>query len=813
MKYKILLLVLVSCSYTYAQNIPVKGNLGVKTAPAPANDYGGLYAIIEVTSNSTAENLGMVPGDILLEVNEEKMDSIQKIVNLGKQFVAGNTATALVLRNAKTVKLKGAIKAKLPYIYSNHEIEILEIPFREGYVRAYLAHPKGEGPFPAVYFIQGYPCESINSHPYSPTLQLTSTFVDLGYAVFLIEKPGVGEYVNLEPCSEYSFDDEVENFANGLQFLSNQKLVNKDKIFLFGHSLGGNVVPLIADNSMVAGIIVYGTMVKAWQDYLLDMSLYSQTYLEDAHKVMAQIPILKSALRKLYDENLSHTELNKQEKELLTNWYSYTPDGSILNRKIDFWKNFNQHDYLHEWLKIKVPVLVMHGESDVYTKGLDSELIAHAINKKHPGKATFIKVDSTNQLFAKVPSRAKELQYINSRLSARLAMSTFNEDLPKLVGSWIKSEESKEITEQYQFNASLFPQSVTGMASMDVVAEDFNDDGYKDIVLATEFGPNHIFMYENGKWIEGNKMPQLKQYVLPHKGEDSEDIAVADFDQDGDLDLFFVTEDTENHELLYNDGNGQFTLAEIQIPKNGEANAVLVNDFNNDGWRDILIGIRGQNELYINLDGKGFKLEESQEIWPKNKDHTQDLIAIDIDNDKDIDIVEAIEKGGNNIYFNQNGKLVEMSEKLPLSEDIETRKIVINDFDQDGDTDLFYCNVGWNPEKNAQNQLLENDGKGNFTNISHILPVDTTTTLGAVFFDINKDGNIDFVTTNFLFDKKVKVFVSKIKEGNWYFEEHNELLPEIDLVGGSSILPLSVEGKEYLYFSNFRSEDILLQRK
>ena len=229
-------------------------------------------------------------------------------------------------------------------------------------------------------------------------------------------------------------------------------------------------------------------------------------------------------------------------------------------------------------------------------------------------------------------------------------------------------------------------------------------------------------------------------------GEDSEDIATADFDNDGDLDLFFVSEDTENHELLLNKGTGEFEVASQQIPKKGNANAVLVYDFNNDGWQDILIGIQGQNELFINLEGVGFR-EETASFWPENDDHTQDLVLVDIDNDNDLDIVEGIELGGNNLYINQNGTFMEMSNKLPLPEDIETRKVVAHDFDHDGDIDLFYCNVGWNPEKNPQNQILQNDGLGNFVNITNILPNDNATTLDASFLDFNSDGVTDFVTT------------------------------------------------------------------
>ena len=458
----------------YAQNIPIQGNLGVQLTAAPENKYGGVYAIGGVSSNSTAENLGIKSNDIILEINGEKIDSNQKIGIVIGQFIAGETASARILRNNKTIQLRGKIMPKPQFKKPEHELDLLEVPFREGHVRAYLTRPKGNGPFPTIYYIQGYPCQSINSHPQSPTLQLTNGLVDLGYAVFRIEKPGVGEFSNLQSCSSYSFDDEVENFANGMKFLHTLPQVDSKQVYLFGHSLGGNVAPLIADVSEIAGIMIYGTLAKRWEDYLLDMALYSQSFMEDSPELIQKIPTLKSALDKLYVQNLTHDSLTQEERELIADWHDYKPDGTIFNRGIDFWKNFNSHNYVEAWSKIDVPVLAMHGESDAHAiSSLDSELIANTVNQRKPGMATFSLIEKTNHLLAKVASRKKELEYISNGMSGQIALSQFNEKFPLFIDSWITSEKNKEMTLTYDIVSSAFPKSLTQMSSMDVVAGGF----------------------------------------------------------------------------------------------------------------------------------------------------------------------------------------------------------------------------------------------------------------------------------------------------------------------------------------------------
>ena len=811
MKYHFFIILLGFWTFSQAQNIPKKGSLGIAAAPAPPNEYGGLHAIAEIALNSTAQNLGMALQDILIEINGIKIDTDEKIKQAVGQFIVGDQLTAKVLRGGDLISLEGVIMSKDPIKKPHQELKLLEVPFREGFVRAYLSHPKGDGPFPTIYFIQGYSCQSINIHPLSPEIQLSEALVDMGYAVFRIEKPGAGEHVGLKPCEEYSFDDEVENFNNGLDFLAQYELVDKNQIYIFGHSLGGNVAPLIGTSQTVAGIMVYGTMVKPWQNYLYDMALYSQTYAESPKFVMEQLPILKSSLRKLYEEDISHAELSQAEKDLLKKWHAYSEDGLLFTRTIEFWKNLNRHNFLEAWTKIKCPVLSLFGESDAHAISyLDMELIVNIVNENKADQATYILVEETNHSFAKVPSRKEELDFINKGLATQIAFTRFNKDFPKLIDDWIKSKQKLDVKPQ-QVSLTSFQKLVNSeMSSMDVIAEDFNGDGHKDFVIATEFGPNRLLIFENGKWIEKVHLPQLKAYALPVKGEDSEDIAYGDFDKDGDLDLFFVSEDTENHELLLNDGKGTFQFSDNQIPKKGQANAVLVYDFNHDGWEDILIGIRGQNELYLNNKGKAF-FHEPNKIWPKNQDHTQDLILIDIDNDKDLDIVEGIEKGGNNLFINEEGTFIEKSDRLSLPENLETRKVIPYDFDQDGDMDLFFCNVGWNPSKNAQNQLLDNDGSGHFKNITDRLPSDLSTTLDAVFIDINKDNLIDIVTTNFVNDKKVNVLTSYKKDGQLFFKTKDNLLPELNFMGGVTLLSIHESDHSYLYFGNFNSKDILLQ--
>lgn len=260
-----------------------------------------------------------------------------------------------------------------------------------------------------------------------------------------------------------------------------------------------------------------------------------------------------------------------------------------------------------------------------------------------------------------------------------------------------------------RFELKDFPgQRHTLNNTMDVELADLDGNGAPDLVLAAEFADNIIlFNTNNGRLnVSFSKLlPENRYKNFP--GQDSEDIAIADFDQDGSLDILFVAEDSPAHELLFNNGRGNFMLSQYRFPAS-VANGLAVADLNADSYPDVIIGNKGQNQVYINQQDKTFQ-DETDSFFPKNEDATQDLKLADIDGDGDQDLIEGIEDGGNNIYLFDAGKFTAANERLPkFTVDMETRKVAIGDVNNDGFPDLFYCNVSWRTGVDVQDRLLIN---------------------------------------------------------------------------------------------------------
>ncbi|WP_282080961.1 VCBS repeat-containing protein [Aquimarina algiphila] len=169
------------------------------------------------------------------------------------------------------------------------------------------------------------------------------------------------------------------------------------------------------------------------------------------------------------------------------------------------------------------------------------------------------------------------------------------------------------------------------------------------------------------------------------------------------------------------------------IPKmlSKEGPAIAVGDVNGDKRDDVYVGgaANQPGNLYIQTkDNQFFKSAQKTVPWKDKEEISYEDTAahfIDIDNDQDLDLV--IGSGGNfaqakttqfstRIYLN-DGK-GNFSKRQTIFNDTNTSVIAPHDFDGDGDVDIFIGSIsvpgiyGINPK----NQLLENDGKGNFKN-------------------------------------------------------------------------------------------------
>lgn len=140
---------------------------------------------------------------------------------------------------------------------------------------------------------------------------------------------------------------------------------------------------------------------------------------------------------------------------------------------------------------------------------------------------------------------------------------------------------------------------------------DYDNDGYADLYAAALNGSSKLFHNNsNGTFSDVTATAKL----IPVNRFPEASAVWADFDNDGDLDLFVVRQGTtaalNAPDILWrNNGNGTFTdvttRAQVAGPATGQGDAAAVADFDNDGFLDVLVtngaGPKGGANLYHNL--------------------------------------------------------------------------------------------------------------------------------------------------------------------------------------------------------------------
>jgi uncharacterized protein len=252
----------------------------------------------------------------------------------------------------------------------NGEVIYGEMPYMQGYIRTIVNKPEGNGPFPAVFYLQGYTCSSIdNLSPASTVKQLIEALVGKGYAVFRMEKPGVGDSYNLPDCRQIDYETELNAFKNGLGHLQTLSFIDTANIFLFGHSLGGIAAPLMATGNQPKGIIVYGTVLKPWAEYMMDIyreqrQLWGMDFLQIENDARIMFPLLSDYLvHKISPFELA--ENNPEYAAMLTSSLGFNQEGQILDRHYTFWQQLQDKNLTEAWKKAGTYTFAIYGEADI----------------------------------------------------------------------------------------------------------------------------------------------------------------------------------------------------------------------------------------------------------------------------------------------------------------------------------------------------------------------------------------------------------------------------------------------------------------
>ncbi len=246
---------------------------------------------------------------------------------------------------------------------------------------------------------------------------------------------------------------------------------------------------------------------------------------------------------------------------------------------------------------------------------------------------------------------------------------------------------------------------------LNAVFADFDHEGDLDLYLANA---EENQFYRNN--LDGTFTELSGKAGISAGKTRSRDLAIGDFDEDGDLDFFVANEGASN--ILYTNlrqGSFQDITETAGLKSDGNSGAVTAGDYNNDGFLDLFVtGLQGGSySLYKNKGNGSFdKDNRSSEMFDELSNFIGlDAKFFDFDNDGFIDLLvagrpsEKMEKSSGLLLFHNDGTGKFEKSSLLFPEEIPpVSKIAVADYNEDGDMDIYFAKL------NGGIGLLRNDG-------------------------------------------------------------------------------------------------------
>ena len=319
-----------------------------------------------------------------------------------------------------------------------------------------------------------------------------------------------------------------------------------------------------------------------------------------------------------------------------------------------------------------------------------------------------------------------------------------------------------------------FP-NIAGRAGLDtfslsggVVAEDFDNDGYLDLLISTWETIGQIRYYRNEK--DGSFSDRTQQSgLLQILG--GLNMVQGDYDNDGNVDVYVMRGawlgefGRHPNSLLRNLGDGRFTdvtfdagLADVHYPSQTASWA----DYDNDGDLDLYVGnetsatLRSPCQLFRN-NGDGTFTDVAVQAGVTNYGYAKGVVWGDYDGDRLPDLFVSNLEDKNRLYHNNgDGTFTDVAPALGLTGPLRSFPAWFWDFDNDGNLDLYvsaYAADIWDlatdalglPVKADLARLWRGDGRGRFVDVARRRNLTRPNApMGSNFGDLDNDGYLDF---------------------------------------------------------------------
>ncbi len=302
------------------------------------------------------------------------------------EFTQGMFTTNLDLRREKqeVIKAQKPQEPKKPYPYHEEEVvftnEIDDITLAGTYT-----YPKDKNTFPAVILISGSGAQDRNSEilGHKPFLVIADYLTRKGVAVLRYDDRGTAD--SQGDFSKATSADFAEDAKAAIQFLASRPEIDVKKIGVIGHSEGGLIAPMLAEEETVSFLILIAPPVAPIDELML---LQQELVGEVAGMGPAEISMNREINKSLYTllknekDDVLATKLDQYLESVVTE-YPEIPKAAGISKEA--YKQAMKEAYLDPWMlyflrfdpkdnltDLNLPFLALFGEKDLQVSAVQN---------------------------------------------------------------------------------------------------------------------------------------------------------------------------------------------------------------------------------------------------------------------------------------------------------------------------------------------------------------------------------------------------------------------------------------------------------
>ena len=341
-------------------------------------------------------------------------------------FVACSSIVGCLLVTGTARSAEGTPTEEHPGIEVSYET----LTLRDGVkLRTIVTKPAGakNEKLPAILFVQWLSCNTvaISSHPRDGWSAMLRRIVrESGALVWRTEKRGVGSSEG--DCSTTDYDTELADHREALNALLARPDVDRERIVLFGGSIGGTYVPLLAAETSIAGVMVWGAGATTWAERMLKFERNAlELRMSEPQQLTEAMRMRFTFFERYLLAQQSPAQIAKEDPAVGAVWTQLvgtSPDAHY-GRPFAFHQQAQRADWAGAWSQVTAPVLVAYGEYDWFESADAASVITRIVNSRTKGQGTFHLVPAMNHHFEVYADAADAFLEKNGRVDPEPAVT------------------------------------------------------------------------------------------------------------------------------------------------------------------------------------------------------------------------------------------------------------------------------------------------------------------------------------------------------------------------------------------------------